>query len=61
MVAHRMLGKAQLVGDLPVAEAFDREFYDLIFTFREGSSTSNTSHFESGSLCNSITANRNVR
>jgi len=39
-----MLGKIQLVGDLPVAEAFDREFHDLILAFRKGPSTRNTSH-----------------
>jgi len=27
MIAHRMLGKTQFVGDLPVAEAFDHEFH----------------------------------
>jgi hypothetical protein len=46
MLAHRMLGKTKFVGDLPVAEAFDREFHDLILALREGPSTGDTGDFE---------------
>jgi hypothetical protein len=39
MIDYCMLAKTQFIGDLSVAAAFDGQFYDSIFSFREGPSS----------------------
>jgi hypothetical protein len=39
VIANRVLGKTEFMGDLSVAATLDGQFYDVVFSFCEGPSS----------------------